>query len=112
MGRFFSDRVEQALQYIYYDMSSGRVVDGSRGIVLLEEAVSMWDADAMFLLARCISGKRFSWPGHLFEEDWDRALKLYKESIVNGSSLGMLKKGKVDELVSFSIMLRLVFCCT
>ena len=30
MGRFFSDRVETALKYIYYDLAAGRGEEGFR----------------------------------------------------------------------------------
>ena len=46
MGRFFSDRVETALEYIYYDMGAGQVREGFR---LLQQAVR--DRDACCLLA-------------------------------------------------------------
>ena len=36
VGRFFSDRVETALKYIYYDMGAGR---GQEGFQLLQQAV-------------------------------------------------------------------------
>ncbi len=47
MGRFFSDPVEQALKYIYYDLRAGR---GQEGFQLLQQAVQDGDADACCLL--------------------------------------------------------------
>ena len=43
MGKFFSDEVEQALQYIYYDERAGR---GKEGFELLERAAAAGDGDA------------------------------------------------------------------
>lgn len=54
MGRFFSDKVEQALQYIYYDLRARR---GQEGFQLLQQAVQEGDADACCLLARCVMGR-------------------------------------------------------
>ena len=43
MGRFFSDPVERALKYIYYDLRARR---GQEGFQLLQQAVRDGDADA------------------------------------------------------------------
>ena len=65
MGRFFSDRVETALKYIYYDMGAGR---GQEGFQLLQEAV--WDGDAD---ACCLLGPVSVWPGvHLARSRFSR----------------------------------------
>ena len=53
MGRFFSEAVERALKYIYYDLRAQR---GQEGFRLLEQAVQDGDADACCLLARCLYG--------------------------------------------------------
>ncbi len=90
MGRFFSNEVEEALGYIYYDMAKGVVLNGDRGVEILEDAVANGDYDAMYFLARCMSGDMFMWKGHLFKEDWNSAVKLYKQSILGGSSIGIL----------------------
>ena len=57
VGRFFSDRVETALKYIYYDMGAGR---GQEGFQLLQQAVWDGDADACCLLARCLYGPEYT----------------------------------------------------
>ena len=51
MGKFFSDPVEQALKYIYYDLCARQ---GHEGFRLLQQAVQDGDADACCLLARCL----------------------------------------------------------
>ena len=43
MGRFFSDPVERALKYIYYDLRSRR---GQEGFQLLQQAVQNGDSVA------------------------------------------------------------------
>lgn len=54
MGRFFSDKVETAIRYIYYDLGAQR---GQEGFRLLQEACREGDADAYCLLARCLYGQ-------------------------------------------------------
>ena len=52
MGRFFSDKVETALKYIYYDLASR--AERQEGFQPLQEAAGDGDADACCLLARCL----------------------------------------------------------
>ena len=87
MGRCFSDEVEQALQYIYYDMRAGK---GAEGLQILERASAAGDGDASCFLARCLCGPGYVWDGHHFPEDDRRATKLYHESVKQGSALGVL----------------------
>lgn len=87
MGRFFSDAVEQALEYIHYDLRSGR---GQEGLRLLEQAADAGDADACCLLARCLYGTGYVWQGHGFQEDRARADELIRRSVRQGSALGAL----------------------
>ncbi len=56
MGQFFSDPVEQALQYIYYDLQVRR---GQDGFHLLQQAAEAGDADACCLLGRCLYGWQY-----------------------------------------------------
>ena len=56
MGKFFSDDVETALQYIYYD-NRLRLHRGQEGFNLLLKASEAGDGDADCVLARCLSGK-------------------------------------------------------
>ena len=58
MGRFFSDKVETAIRYIYYDLGTQR---GQEGFRLLQEACREGDADAYCLLARCLYGQEYTW---------------------------------------------------
>ena len=58
MGRFFSDKVETAIRYIYYDLGAQR---GQEGFRLLQEACREGDADAYCLLARCTGRNTPGW---------------------------------------------------
>ncbi len=95
MGRFFSDAVEQALQYIYYDMRAGRGAEGRR---LLETASAAGDGDASCVLARCLCGYQYVWSGHHFPEDDRRATKLLHQAVQQGSALGVLVAMRSGEL--------------
>lgn len=87
MGRFFSDPVEQALKYIYYDLRARR---GQEGFRLLEQAAADGDADACCLLARCLYGPEYTWPGHNFPVDEQRGDELMRQSVLGGSAIGAL----------------------
>lgn len=52
MGQFFSDNVEKALQYIYYE-NKGYARHGQEGFQLLTDASAAGDGDATCILARC-----------------------------------------------------------
>lgn len=86
MGQFFSDPVERALQYIYYDLRSRR---GQEGFRLLQQA-SDGDADACCLLARCLYGPEYTWPGHNFPVDEQAGDELMRRSVLGGSAIGTL----------------------
>lgn len=87
MGYFFSEPVERALKYIYYEMGSGR---GQEGFRLLEQAAEEGDADACCLLARCLYGPEYTWPGHHFPIDERRGDELVRRSVLGGSAIGVL----------------------
>ena len=87
MGRFFSDPVERALKYIYYDLRSRR---GQEGFQLFQQAVADGDADACCLLARCLYGPEYTWPGHHFPVDEQAGDELMRRSVLEGSAIGTL----------------------
>ena len=64
MGKFFSDDVETALQYIYYD-NRLRLHRGQEGFNLLLKASEAGDGDADCVLARCLSGYQYVGRGGL-----------------------------------------------
>ena len=53
MGKIFSDTVEQALVYVFYNERAQR---GKEGFAMLEQASAAGDGDASCALARCLSG--------------------------------------------------------
>ena len=61
MGKIFSDTVEQALQYVFYNERAQR---GREGFAMLEQASAAGDGDASCALARCFSGPQYVWTGH------------------------------------------------
>ncbi len=87
MGRIFSDVVEQALQNIYYDVSTGR---GKENFQRLEQASAAGDGDASCILARCLCGYQYVWDGHGFPEDGRRATALLHKSVDQGSAIGVM----------------------
>lgn len=95
MGKVFSDKVEQALQYIYYNE---RAQKGAEGRDLLVEAVNEGDADAMCILARCCCGSQYVWEGHDFPEQDEEATKLLHQSVKSGSAVGVLVALRSGEL--------------
>ena len=63
MGKIFSDVVEQALEYVFYNECAQR---GKEGFAMLEQASNDGDGDASCALARCLSGGQYIWAGHGF----------------------------------------------
>ena len=95
MGRIFSDVVEQALQNIYYDVTTGR---GQESFRQLEMASKEGDGDASCILARCLCGYQYVWSEHGFPEDDDRAIALMHRSVEQGSAIGVLVALRTGEL--------------
>ena len=87
MGKYYSDEVELALKYVFYEERLGK---GKEGMALLEKASAAGDGDASCLLARCFWGPQYIWPGHRFPEDDKRGKSLIRLSIKQGSALGVL----------------------
>ena len=105
MGRFFNDKVEAALKYIYYDLAAGR---GQRGFQLLQQAAQDGDADACCLLARCLYGPEYTWPGHGFPVDGQAGDELMRRSVLGGKrhrALLSLRSGVMDRQLSQAIAL-------
>ena len=95
MGKCFSDEVERALAYIYYDLRSGR---GAEGFKLLQQASDAGDGDPSCILARCYCGNQYVWSGHDFPEDDDRAVMLIHRAVEQGSGIGVLVALRTGEL--------------
>lgn len=95
MGKAFSDKVEQALQYIYYNE---REQKGEEGRNLLVEAIQEGDADAMCILARSCCGKKYVWEGHNFPVQDEESIQLLRHSVERGSAIGVLVALRSGEL--------------
>ena len=97
MGQWFSDAVEEALKYIYYDVRAGK---GAEGLELLKKASDAGDGDASCILARCYGGRAYMWNGHNFPEDDDLFLSYIHKSVEQGSALGVLVAMRCGEFDS------------
>lgn len=95
MGRFFSDTVEQALEDLYYNMSSGRGQETYRN---LQRASAEGDGDATCLMARCLSGPQYIWKYHGFREDDKAVSALVHLAVSQGSALAVLLAMRCGEL--------------
>lgn len=95
MGACFSDAVEEALKYIYYDVRAGK---GAEGLELLKKASEEGDGDASCILARCYGGRQYVWGGHNFPEDDDMVEKYIHKSVEQGSALGVMVAMRFGEL--------------
>ncbi len=107
MGQFFSDPVERALKYIYYDLRAGQ---GQEGFRLLQQAAQDGDADACCLLARCLYGPEYTWPGHNFPVDEQAGDELMRHSVLAGSAIGTLlslRSGVMDRRLAQAMPLSL-----
>ncbi len=87
MGKIFSDEVEQGLKYVCYEERLGK---GKEGMALLEKASAAGDGDASCILARCFWGGQYIWAGHGFPVDDKRGDSLMRQSVKQGSALGVL----------------------
>ena len=95
MKRGFSSEVKQALNDIYYNVGTRK---GAEGFALLEQASAAGDGDASCILARCLCGKQYVWPGHGFPVDDARVEQLLHKSVEQGSALGVLVCMRTGEL--------------
>ncbi len=87
MGKYFSDVVDQAIEDIYYCYDPQRAAGA---IQPLAEASNNGDADAAYILSRCLSGPQYSWSYHPFPEDDEGVERLIRRSIKLGSAIGVL----------------------
>ncbi|MCI8870445.1 MAG: sel1 repeat family protein, partial [Lawsonibacter sp.] len=95
MGKYFSDVVDQALEDIYYCYDNDRA---ARAQEALFQASKTGDGDASYILSRCFSGPLYSWDYHPFQEHDDTVTALIRQSILQGSAMGVLGAMRVGEL--------------
>ncbi len=87
MGKYFSDAVDNAIESIYYTYDRDKA---AAAIGPLADAANAGDADAAYILSRCTSGPQYSWDYHPFQDDDAVTEKLIRQSIVQGSAMGVL----------------------
>ena len=86
MGRYYDDRVEFAVRYLWLLPYEGK---GKEAVQKLEEAVNDGDGDACFFLGRCYCGPCFVMADCGIEEDEVKAKKYFNMSLERGSAIGM-----------------------
>ncbi|MCI8649868.1 MAG: sel1 repeat family protein [Anaerotruncus sp.] len=87
MGKYFSDVVEQGIADIYYCYDKERAAAALQPLI---NAAAAGDGDAAYLVSRCLSGPQYSWTYHTFQEN-DEGVEYYiRQSIRNGSAIGVL----------------------
>ncbi len=87
MGKYFSDAVDNAIEAIYYTYDRERA---AAAIQPLADAANGGDGDAAYILSRCTSGPQYSWDYHPFQADDNVTEQLIRQSIVQGSAMGVL----------------------
>lgn len=87
MGKYFSDVVDKALEDIYYCYDNGRA---KAALAALQSAAAQGDGDASYIASRCLSGPQYSWKYHPYPEDDDGVEYYIRQSIRQGSAMGVL----------------------
>ena len=87
MGKYFSDAVDNAIEAIYYTYDREKA---AAAIQPLADAANAGDGDAAYILSRCVSGPQYSWDYHPFQANDEAVEHLIRQSIVQGSAMGVL----------------------
>ncbi len=87
MGKYFSDVVDKALEDIYYCYDNDRA---KAALAALQSAAAAGDGDASYIASRCLSGPQYSWGYHPYPEDDDGVEYYVRQSIRQGSAMGVL----------------------
>ena len=87
MGKYFSDAVDNAIEAIYYTYDREKA---AAAIQPLADAANAGDGDAAYILSRCVSGPQYSWDYHPFQANDEAVEHLIRQSIINGSAMGVL----------------------
>ena len=87
MGKYFSDVVDKALEDIYYCYDNDRA---KAALAALQSAAAAGDGDASYIASRCLSGPQYSWKYHPYPEDDDGVEYYVRQSIRQGSAMGVL----------------------
>ena len=87
MGKYFSDAVDNAIEAIYYTYDREKA---AAAVQPLADAANAGDGDAAYILSRCVSGPQYSWDYHPFQANDEAVEHLIRQSIVQGSAMGVL----------------------
>ena len=87
MGKYFSDAVDNAIEAIYYTYDREKA---AAAIQPLADAANAGAGDAAYILSRCVSGPQYSWDYHPFQANDEAVEHLIRQSIVQGSAMGVL----------------------
>lgn len=86
MAAFFDERIEKAIQIIWFDTHSGR---REEALAMLRDAANMGDGDAYYFLGRCYLGRSYVDPVVGMPEDKKFAYECFDMSLNFESAVGM-----------------------
>lgn len=86
MAALFDERVEQAIQIIWFDREPDR---REEALALLRGAANLGDGDAFYFLGRCYLGKRYVDPVMEMPVDTAFAFECFHQSLIFESAVGM-----------------------
>lgn len=86
MTALFDERVEQAIQIIWFDRNPDR---REEALALLRAAANIGDGDAYYFLGRCYLGKSYVDPVLEMPEDTAFAFECFNQSLIFESAIGM-----------------------
>ena len=84
MAALFDERVETAIQILWFDIHSGRAKEA---LAMLREAANMGDGDAFYFLGCCYMGKNYIDPAVGIDEDKTFAYECFHMSVSLESSI-------------------------
>lgn len=87
MDFFFNETIDNAIDAIFYKHN---IEKAHKALEDLKKLADKGDADAMYLIARCYGGRDFCWKYFNFPKNDALVYKYLKESIINGSAIGVI----------------------
>lgn len=94
MSAFFDERIEKAINLIWFDIHSGR---REEALALLRGAANEGDGDAYYFLGRCYLGKSYVDPVVEMPDDKKFAFECFDMSIAFDSDIGKFGTLHLDE---------------
>lgn len=86
MTALFDERVEKAIEIIWFDRNPGR---REEALSMLRAAANLGDGDAYYFLGRCYLGKSYVDPAVEMPEDTKFAFECFNMSLIFESAVGM-----------------------